>query len=366
MKYRLFDGDRDHSPRAWSRTSVSRAGDAADHGAALHRVTDRGGPGPAWPRSGTGSCTAAATFTAPTVIDDEVRRRRRAAGPAGAAAQPGQPGRHRGGPQAAARRAAGRRLRHRVPQHDAARAAATLRDRRRDWPPRTAVRRYGFHGTSHAYVSRRTAALLGRPLADGQRHHPAPGQRRERLRRTRRAQRGHLDGPDAAGRAGDGHPQRGHRPGRDLPSAPGRRDVRWTRSTTLLNKRAGLLGLCGDNDMRAVESRREAGDEPARLAFDVYCHRLREVRRRLLRACSGRVDAITFTAGVGENDAGVRAEALAGLERHRHRARRRPERRPPQGRAADLPGRREVAVCVIPTDEEFEIAEEARAVVGIP
>lgn len=82
---------------------------------------------------------------------------------------------------------------------------------------------------------------------------------------------------------------------------------------TLLNKRSGLIGLCGDNDMREIRRRVDAGDERARLAFDIYIHRLKKYIGAYY-AVLGRVDAVAFTAGVGENSAPVREAAVAGLE----------------------------------------------------
>ncbi|CAM5554808.1 acetate kinase [Streptomyces microflavus] len=81
----------------------------------------------------------------------------------------------------------------------------------------------------------------------------------------------------------------------------------------LLNKRSGLVGLCGDNDMREIRRRIEEGDEQAALAFDIYIHRLKKYIGAYA-AVLGRVDAVAFTAGVGENSAPVREAAIAGLE----------------------------------------------------
>ena len=81
----------------------------------------------------------------------------------------------------------------------------------------------------------------------------------------------------------------------------------------LLNKKSGLLGLCGDNDMREIRRRIDEGDERAQLAFDIYIHRLKKYIGAYY-AVLGRVDAIAFTAGVGENAAPVREAAIAGLE----------------------------------------------------
>jgi acetate kinase len=80
----------------------------------------------------------------------------------------------------------------------------------------------------------------------------------------------------------------------------------------LLNKESGLKGLCGANDMREVLKRMDAGDAPARLAFEVYCYRIRKYIGAYC-AVLGRVDAIVFTAGVGENAPAVRAQVCADL-----------------------------------------------------
>ncbi len=81
---------------------------------------------------------------------------------------------------------------------------------------------------------------------------------------------------------------------------------------TMLNRRSGVLGLGGEIDFRVLHQRIESGDAAAQLAYDVYIHRLRKYIGAYL-AVLGDTDVITFTAGVGENDAAVRRDALAGL-----------------------------------------------------
>ena len=129
-----------------------------------------------------------------------------------------------------------------------------------------------------------------------------------------------------------------------------------------LIRHAGLLGLTGENDLRQVRRRRAAGDEGAALAFAVYCRRIREYVGAYL-AVLGRVDAITFTAGVGENSPDVRAASLAGLEALGIAV------DPGRNRRAEpviSPDGMPIAVCVVPTDEELEIAEQARAALTAP
>ena len=128
----------------------------------------------------------------------------------------------------------------------------------------------------------------------------------------------------------------------------------------VLNARSGLLALAGDNDMREVQRRVVAGDAAAELALDVYCYRIRKYVGAYLAVLGG-ADAIVFTAGVGENDAVVRARSLAGLER--------------LGIAVDparnagnstviSPDGAAVAVLVIPTNEELEMATQAASLVS--
>jgi acetate kinase len=128
----------------------------------------------------------------------------------------------------------------------------------------------------------------------------------------------------------------------------------------LLNHRSGLLGLCGANDMRTVLARREAGDDAATLAFDVYCQRVKAYVGAYA-AVLGRLDAVTFTAGVGEHAPAVRAAALSNLDGFGIVVD--PDRNASgDGERVISPGGSGVAVCVVPTDEEMEIATETRRV----
>ena len=123
-----------------------------------------------------------------------------------------------------------------------------------------------------------------------------------------------------------------------------------------LTRHGGLQGLTGDNDMRTVQRRHAQGDPAATLAFEVYCRRIKEYVGSYL-AILGRTDAITFTAGVGENSPAVRAASLAGLSALGI------DIDPARNEAGDRiisPDGSRVAVCVVPTDEELEIAQQTR------
>jgi acetate kinase len=221
---------------------------------------------------------------------------------------------------------------------------------------RHGIRRYGFHGTSHAYVSRAAAALLGREPAEVNAIvlHLGNGASASAVRGGVCVDTSMgltpLEGLVMGTRSGDLDPAVVFH----LERVAGMGTDEIDR---LLNKRSGLLGLCGDNDMREIGRRMAEGDAAAQLAFDVYVHRL----RRYVGAFSavlGRVDVIAFTAGVGENSAAVRGAAMADLEGLG--VTMDPVRNAVRGKAARVVSAESsrVAVAVVPTDEELEIARD--------
>jgi acetate kinase len=224
------------------------------------------------------------------------------------------------------------------------------------------IRRYGFHGTSHAYVSRKTAELLGRDpsevnvivlhLGNGASASAVAGGRCVDTSMGMTP----LEGLVMGTRSGDIDPA-------VLIHLQRVAGMSVDETDELLNKKSGLTGLCGDNDMREIQRRVEAGDERARLAFDVYIHRLRKYIGAYT-AVLGRVDAVAFTAGVGENAAPVREAAVAGLEPMGLSVDpRRNTVRSDEPRIISQDGAR-VVVAVVPTDEELEIAQQTFALVG--
>lgn len=224
------------------------------------------------------------------------------------------------------------------------------------------VRRYGFHGTSHAYVSRKTAELLGRAPEDVNVIvlHLGNGASASAVRGGRCVDTSMgltpLEGLVMGTRSGDLDPAVIFH----LQRVGG---MSMDEIDTLLNKRSGLFGLCGDNDMREIRRRMDEGDEQARLAFDIYIHRLKKYIGAYY-AVLGSVDAVAFTAGVGENADFVRAAAVAGLEGLGLAVDG--ERNAVRGDEARLisPAGARVAVAVVPTDEEMEIAGQTYALVG--
>ncbi|MBP5936836.1 acetate kinase [Streptomyces acidiscabies] len=224
------------------------------------------------------------------------------------------------------------------------------------------IRRYGFHGTSHAYVSRATAELLGKAPEEVNVIvlHLGNGASASAVRGGRCVDTSMgltpLEGLVMGTRSGDLDPAVIFH----LARVGG---MSTDDIDTLLNKRSGLVGLCGDNDMREIRRRVDEGDKAAELAFEIYVHRLRKYIGAYY-AVLGKVDAVAFTAGVGENTAEVRAAALAGLEGLGLAVD--PARNAVRSGAARLisPEGARVAVAVVPTDEELEIASQTYALVG--
>jgi acetate kinase len=352
VKYRLFDGEATVAKGLVER--IGEAGGVADHAAALQQVLD------ALPRRdvdavGHRVVHGGTRFSAPTAITDDVIAAIRDLIPLAPLHNP----KNLIGIEVA------RRLLPTVPQvavfdtafHHTLPAAAAAYAIDADLATRLGIRRYGFHGTSHAYVFRRTAALLGRPveevnavtlhLGNGASACAVAGGRSVATSMGLSP----LEGLVMGTRSGDLDPAvvfHLHRVG----------GLSLDEIDDLLNHRSGLLGLCGDNDMRAVLARREGGDPAATLAFDVYCRRV-TAYVGAYAAVLGRLDAVTFTAGVGENAPAVRAAALSNLDgfgivvdpvRNASAV----------GACVVSPDGARVAVCVVPTDEELEIATETR------
>jgi acetate kinase len=181
----------------------------------------------------------------------------------------------------------------------------------REWRARWDLRRYGFHGLSHAYASRRAAELLDRPIEDLRivTCHLGAGASLAAVEAGRSVDTTMgftpLEGLVMATRSGSVDPglvlwleEHVGMPSAELAST--------------LEHRSGLLGLAGTADMRAILSGADAGEPAARLALDVYVHRLRGGIASMAASMGG-LGALVFTGGVGENAPEIRARATAGL-----------------------------------------------------
>ena len=225
------------------------------------------------------------------------------------------------------------------------------------------VRRYGFHGTSHAFVARRAAAHLGRPieqcklitlhLGNGASVTAVDGGRSVETSMGLSP----LEGLVMGTRSGDVDPAVIFHVQREAGLDP-------DEVERALNREGGLLGLCGDNDLRTVEDRAAGGDAGAALAIDVYVHRIRKYLGAYAAVLGG-LDAVVFTAGVGENSPSVRARVCAdleflGIEVDAQRNEAASVKDAADGVAAVHGDASRVAVLAVATDEEREIAEQTR------
>lgn len=228
----------------------------------------------------------------------------------------------------------------------------------RDLADRYRIRRYGFHGISHAYVARRAAEHLGRSA--------------EELNLiTLHLGNGASAAAVAGGRSIDTSMGLTPLPGLVMGTRVGdvdpgvvfhlHREAGMTVADIedLLTRHSGLVGLAGAGDLREVHRRAADGDADAAEAVDTYCYRVR-CYIGAYAAALGRVDGVVFTAGVGEHDPDVRARVCAGLDGFglsvddgRNTASRADIRTISADDSA-------VAVLVVPTDEEGEIARHAR------
>jgi len=225
-----------------------------------------------------------------------------------------------------------------------------------EWYESHGVRRYGFHGTSLAYVAKQAARELGRPLGELNLIvlHLGNGASVTAIANGKSVDTSMgmtpLEGLVMGTRSGDLDPG-------VIVHMACQAGMTVEDIGASLNGESGLSGLCGVGDVRDVLEREAAGDTRARLALGVYTYRMRKYIGAYMAAL-GHVDGIVFTAGVGENSADIRERACEGLEglgiqldeaRNRASAKR---VRPIHREGAP------VAVLVVPTNEELEIAEQ--------
>ena len=217
------------------------------------------------------------------------------------------------------------------------------------------VRKYGFHGTSHSYVSRKAAEHLGIEMTEFNAVvlHLGNGASVCAVKNGASFDTSMgltpLAGLVMGSRSGDIDPAVIFYLIRE-----GKLSV--DEVDELLNKKSGLLGLSGVSDFRDLDSKAKSNDQAAQLAIEVFVERARQYLGGYL-ARLGRVDAVIFTGGIGENNAGVRERICADLQEigisvasARNQEQSREIRKISDGK---------VAVLVVPTNEELEIATQA-------
>jgi len=219
------------------------------------------------------------------------------------------------------------------------------------------VRRYGAHGTSHRYVSRELARKMGRPLEEVNSIviHIGGGGSVCAVKGGRSVETSMgmtpLEGLVMGTRCGDLDPA-------VLFHLHQQAGLGFEELDDLVNKQSGLLGMAGSPDMRDVRAAAQAGDEASQIALDVFAHRVRSYIGAYY-AQLGRLDAIAFTAGIGENEFIARGMSVAGLE-HLGIEIDSDANVALRGRAGRIStDRSAIEVWVIPTNEELEIAREA-------
>jgi len=219
------------------------------------------------------------------------------------------------------------------------------------------IRRYGFHGTSHRFVSQAAAELVGRDLGEINQIvlHLGNGCSASAVRGGMAVETSMgltpLQGLVMGTRSGDVDPGLHTFLHNELGMSVGDIDA-------MLNKQSGLKGMAGVNDFRELEQRRTSGDQAAQLAFEVYVHRLKHYVGAYL-AILGRLDVLTFTAGVGENNPVLRAAVADGLDGLGIVVDPELNNAPSKSARVVSPTGSTTQVAVIPTNEELAIAREA-------
>ena len=226
------------------------------------------------------------------------------------------------------------------------------------------VRRYGFHGTSHKFIARKTAEFLKKPqnelrsitmhlgngssmtcVKDGKCYDTSMGLTP-------------LEGLVMGTRCGSIDPA-------IVPFMEEKMKYTPAEADAVMNKQSGLFGICGMTDMRDVHAAAEKGDEKAGLAVKMLIRSIRKTLGAYVFLLDGNLDSIVFTAGIGENDAIVRSMVCKDLKGmgieldEKENAERKPG-----ARVISTPNSR-IKVLIIPTNEELEIAEATVKVLGL-
>lgn len=223
------------------------------------------------------------------------------------------------------------------------------------------VRRYGFHGTSHAYIAEKAADYMEQPLTELNliTIHLGNGASMAAIKEGKCVDTTMgmtpLAGLVMGTRSGDIDPA--------LPLfiadhfGMSLKDI-----DKLLNNDSGLKGLCGSNDMREVIDKKDAGDDRAKIALEVYAYRIKKYIGAYLAAL-GNLDAVVFTAGIGENSPYIRELCCSGLDGLGIEIdSKRNNVIGNEIREISSPGSK-AKILIIPTDEELKIAQETKRVI---
>jgi acetate kinase len=224
------------------------------------------------------------------------------------------------------------------------------------------IRSYGFHGTSHLYVSKKAIDYLKKPAEDTKiiTLHLGNGASVAAIQGGKSIDSSMgfspLPGLMMGTRSGDIDPAVVFYLGRNL-------NMSFDEIDTMLNKKSGLIGICGDNDLRDIQDRRSKGDAAADLALEMYGYRVKKYIGAYIAALNG-LDALVFTAGAGENNSTVRWLSCQGLD---HLGIVLDEEKNERGIVSDVTEVQKdgssIKVLIIPTNEELEIAQQTLGVI---
>ena len=224
------------------------------------------------------------------------------------------------------------------------------------------VRRYGFHGTSHKFVSQRCAELMGKHMSDLRivTCHLGNGSSLAGINQGRSIDTSMgftpLSGLVMGTRCGDIDPA-------IVPFLMNKWDMTYQEVDYIMNQKSGVLGISGvSNDFRVIEEAAQAGNKRAQLALDIFHYKVRREVGALVAAMGG-VDAIVFTAGIGENGIGNRDAICNGLEYLGTRLDSERNNIRGEEREISVEGSK-VKIFVIPTNEELVIARDTKRITG--
>ncbi|SFV53879.1 Acetate kinase [hydrothermal vent metagenome] len=225
------------------------------------------------------------------------------------------------------------------------------------------IRRYGFHGTSHQFVAKRASSIIGKSLS----HlnlitlHLGNGASVTAIKDGKSIDTSMgftpLEGLMMGSRSGDIDPA-------IIPYIVRNHHLSVDEVDTMLNKKSGLLGICGTNDMREIIKRAKDGEDIYRTALDIYIHRI----RKYIGAYTillGRVDAIIFTGGIGENSSYIRELVSRDMEQSIGLHIDIEKNRTAEGDTSSLHSRdSKIDIYLIKTDEELEITRECEYILS--
>ncbi|MEZ5358532.1 MAG: acetate kinase [Candidatus Zixiibacteriota bacterium] len=224
------------------------------------------------------------------------------------------------------------------------------------------IRRYGFHGPSHQFVSEQAAVKIGKPIKQLKiiTCHLGNGASIAAIDKGTSIDTSMgftpLEGLLMGTRSGDLDPA-------IILHIMAREELSLHEANTLLNKHSGLYGISGhSSDVREIMEAVDGGNKNAKLAMDAYCYRIKKYIGSYTAAMGG-LDAIVFTGGVGENAARVRKQCLEGMDFFGIALDDKVNDTPGKGIRVISDAKSKVSVLVIPTNEELVIARETKRII---